>query len=63
MNAPGRLGLYGAGLVVVFGAAFAAAGALVPDSTVTAWADAGHSRMTRKRPRMLLARKTIRRWG
>ncbi|AVL96139.1 MULTISPECIES: hypothetical protein [Microbacterium] len=43
MNAPGRLGLYGAGLVVVFGAAFAAAGALVPDSTVTAWADAGHS--------------------
>ncbi|MBN8424372.1 heavy-metal-associated domain-containing protein [Microbacterium esteraromaticum] len=43
MNAPGRLGLYGAGLVVVFGVAFAAAGALAPDSSVAAWAEAGYS--------------------
>ncbi|WP_337007026.1 MULTISPECIES: heavy-metal-associated domain-containing protein [unclassified Microbacterium] len=37
MNAPGRLGIYGAGMVIVFGAAFAAAGALVPDSAVADW--------------------------
>ena len=45
MNAAGRLGIYGAGLVIVFGAAFAAAGALVPDSAVAAWAarsETGH---------------------
>lgn len=41
MNAPGRLGLYGAGLVVVFGAAFAAAGAIVPDSAVASWTARG----------------------
>lgn len=45
MNTAGRLGLYGAGLVMVFGIAFAAAGAIVPDSAVASWmgrAGAGH---------------------
>lgn len=45
MNTAGRLGIYGAGLVVVFGAAFAAAGTIVPDSAVASWTergDAGH---------------------
>lgn len=45
MNTAGRLGIYGAGLVVVFGVAFAAAGAIVPDSAVASWTergDAGH---------------------
>ncbi|MEV1295920.1 hypothetical protein [Pseudonocardia sp. NPDC049635] len=37
MNAPARLGLYGAGLVAVFTVAFTAAGAVVPDETVQAW--------------------------
>lgn len=37
MNAPQRLGLYGGGLAAVFVAAFAVAGAVVPDSTVAAW--------------------------
>lgn len=41
MNTAGRLGLYGAGLVVVFGVAFAAAGALVPDSAVASWTERG----------------------
>lgn len=39
MNAGGRLALYGAGLVVAFGVAFVAAGAVVPDSVVTAWSE------------------------
>ncbi|MGO0577975.1 hypothetical protein [Ornithinimicrobium panacihumi] len=39
MNAGSRLTLYGAGLVVAFGGAFAAAGAVVPDSLVAAWAE------------------------
>ena len=39
MNAGTRLALFGAGLVVAFGSAFAAAGAVVPDSTVAAWAE------------------------
>lgn len=43
MNTPARLGLYGAGLVVAFGVAFAAGGAIVPDSSVAAWAAAGHT--------------------
>jgi hypothetical protein len=37
MNAPQRLGLYGGGLAAVFVAAFAVAGAVVPDSAVAAW--------------------------
>lgn len=37
MNAAGRLGVYGAGLAVAFAGAFAAAGALVPEGTVSAW--------------------------
>ena len=37
VNTPTRLGLYGAGLAVVFGGAFAAAGAVVPHSTVDHW--------------------------
>lgn len=41
MNAAGRLGIYGAGLVAVFAAAFTVSGVVVPESTVTAWADAG----------------------
>ena len=39
MRAGGRLALYGAGLVVAFGGAFAAAGAIIPDSVVAAWAE------------------------
>jgi hypothetical protein len=43
MNTAGRLGAYGAGLVVVFGAAFATAHALFPDAAVSAWTErAGH---------------------
>ncbi|MFJ6531766.1 heavy-metal-associated domain-containing protein [Microbacterium sp. NPDC091662] len=41
MNTAGRLGIYGAGLVLVFGVAFAAAGALVPDSAVASWMERG----------------------
>ncbi|ALU40875.1 hypothetical protein AS188_15255 [Kocuria flava] len=37
MNAAARLGLYAAGLAVIFTAAFATAGAVVPEETVTAW--------------------------
>ena len=37
MNAPTRLGLYGAGLAVVFGGTYVAAGAVVPHSTVDHW--------------------------
>ncbi|MFB7249575.1 heavy-metal-associated domain-containing protein [Microbacterium sp. NPDC056234] len=43
MNTAGRLGLYGAGLVVAFGAAYLAAGAIVPDSAVAAWSQASHA--------------------
>ena len=39
MNTGTRLGLYGAGLVVAFGGAFGVAGAVVPDSAVTEWAE------------------------
>lgn len=47
MNTAGRLGIYGAGLVVVFGAAFAASGAIVPESAVASWTQrgAGHDEM------------------
>ncbi|WP_315073049.1 heavy-metal-associated domain-containing protein [uncultured Microbacterium sp.] len=41
MNTASRLGLYGAGLVVVFGVAFAVAGAVVPDSAVASWTERG----------------------
>ena len=37
MNAAARLGAYAAGLAVVFTGAFAAAGAVVPEATVSAW--------------------------
>lgn len=37
MNTATRLGAYGAGLVVVFGGAFVAADAVVPQSTVSNW--------------------------
>lgn len=37
MNAAARLGAYAAGLAVVFTGAFAAAGAVVPETTVSAW--------------------------
>jgi hypothetical protein len=39
MNTAGRLGLYGAGLAVAFVGAFATAGAVVPESTVSNWTD------------------------
>lgn len=39
MKAGGRLALYGAGLVVAFGAAFGVAGATIPDSFVTSWSE------------------------
>lgn len=37
MNAPGRLALYGVGLVAIFAASYAVAGAVVPDSIVENW--------------------------
>lgn len=37
MNTAARLGIYGAGLAVVFGGAFVAADAVVPQSTVDSW--------------------------
>ncbi|MEU6857306.1 heavy-metal-associated domain-containing protein [Glycomyces sp. NPDC046736] len=37
MNAPQRIGLYGAGLAVVFAAAFVIGGAVVPERTVENW--------------------------
>ncbi|WP_028280230.1 hypothetical protein [Arthrobacter sp. H5] len=45
MNTAGRLGAYAAGLAVAFGGAFAAAGAFVPEGTVSAWAQSaeGHT--------------------
>lgn len=50
MNAGARLALYGAGLVVAFGAAFAVAGVVVPASAVDAWSEGsetgGHGSMT-----------------
>lgn len=39
MSAPARLGLYGLVLVVVFGAAFATAGAVVPETVVQNWTE------------------------
>lgn len=39
MNAAGRLAVYGAGLVVAFGGAFVAAGAVIPDSMVQNWSE------------------------
>lgn len=39
MRTAARLGLYGVGLAVAFGGAFAAAGAAVPQSTVERWTD------------------------
>ncbi|MCM3658278.1 heavy-metal-associated domain-containing protein [Agromyces mediolanus] len=39
MRAGARLALYGAGLAVAFGGAFALAGVVVPDSLVAAWAE------------------------
>ncbi|KAE8765621.1 hypothetical protein [Georgenia thermotolerans] len=37
MNAPARIGLYAAGLAVVFVASAATAGAVVPEEAVQAW--------------------------
>lgn len=37
MNAGAKLALYGAGLVVAFGAAFGLAGVIVPESFVADW--------------------------
>ncbi|USQ81362.1 hypothetical protein [Ornithinimicrobium faecis] len=37
MSVPARLGLYGAALVVVFGASAAVASAVVPEETVSSW--------------------------
>src|SRR5687767_12535021 len=44
MNTTTRLGLYGAGLAVVFGGAFTAADAVIPETTVSNWTKAakGH---------------------
>jgi len=41
VNTVTRLGLYGAGLAVVFAGAFTAADAVVPDSTVNSWTQEG----------------------
>lgn len=43
MNAASRLALYGLGVVVAFGGAFGIAGAVVPDSAVAAWTQAGET--------------------
>lgn len=37
MNTAARLGIYGAGLAVVFGGVYVAADAVVPQSTVDSW--------------------------
>ncbi len=37
MNAPSRLALYGVGLVAIFAASYAVAGAVVPESVVENW--------------------------
>jgi len=37
MKVPVRLGLYGAGLVVIFAASAAVAGAVVPQEAVDSW--------------------------
>lgn len=37
MNAAGRLSVYGVGLAVVFGAAFAVGAAVVPDDAAATW--------------------------
>ena len=37
MNAPSRLALYGVGLVAIFVASYAVAGAVVPESVVENW--------------------------
>ncbi|MFT0848306.1 hypothetical protein VR010_11200 [Actinomycetaceae bacterium L2_0104] len=37
MNAASRLALYGVGLVAIFVASYAVAGAVVPDSVVENW--------------------------
>ena len=39
MNAPARLGLYAAGLVVAFGAAYGLGAVLVPDDYVESWVE------------------------
>ncbi|WP_043497139.1 hypothetical protein [Georgenia sp. SUBG003] len=46
MNAPARIGVYAAGLAVVFGASAAVAGAVVPEQTVTAWTQSTQSGVT-----------------
>jgi hypothetical protein len=46
MNAPQRLGAYGAGLVTLFVAAFVVAGAVVPSSVVAAWSSPAQGRST-----------------
>jgi len=43
VNAPTRLGLYGVGLAAVFGAAFATAAVVVPESTVANWSERARS--------------------
>ncbi|GGF40529.1 hypothetical protein GCM10010922_14930 [Microbacterium sorbitolivorans] len=43
MNAAGRLGLYGVGVVVAFGAAFGIGAAVVPESAVADWTEAAAS--------------------
>jgi len=39
MKVPVRLGLYGAGLVLVFGASALIADAVVPEETVASWTE------------------------
>ena len=39
MNAAARLGAYGVGLVLIFGGAVALSGAVVPETTVSAWTE------------------------
>jgi hypothetical protein len=46
MNAPQRLGAYGAGLAALFVAAFVVAGAVVPSSVVAAWSSTAQGRST-----------------
>jgi hypothetical protein len=48
MNTATRLGLYGAGLAVVFGGAFTAADAVIPENTVSNWTNKakGHEMTT-----------------
>lgn len=50
LGTPARLGLYGAGLVVVFGASFAIASAVAPASLAENWETPNHAPVSTPAP-------------